>query len=68
MATPASASRAISAWTSAFAPTSIPRVGSSRMRTFGYVASQRAITTFCWFPPERAATRCSMCGVRMLSA
>ena len=31
----------------------MPRVGSSRMRTSGLLASQRAISTFCWLPPER---------------
>ena len=42
--------------TSAFVPTSMPRVGSSTMRSFGSVASHLARTTFCWLPPERVAT------------
>ena len=29
-------------WISALAPTSMPRVGSSRMRILGFVSSQRA--------------------------
>ena len=37
---------------SACAPTSMPRVGSSRMSSRGSVASQRASSTFCWLPPE----------------
>ena len=36
-----------------FAPTSMPRVGSSRSRTSGCVSSQRPRMTFCWLPPER---------------
>ena len=35
------------------AAASMPRVGSSRMTTFGFVDSARAMTTFCWLPPER---------------
>ena len=31
----------------------MPRVGSSMSTTRGWVASQRARTTFCWLPPER---------------
>ena len=34
------------------APTSTPRVGSSRISTFGRVISPRAMATFCWLPPE----------------
>ena len=52
-ATPSPASLQIRRWISAFAPTSMPRVGSSRIRIFGLVSSQRAISTFCWLPPER---------------
>ena len=44
---------------SAFAPTSMPRVGSSRMISSGAVASQRARSTFCWLPPERVLTTAS---------
>ena len=39
-------------WISALAPTSMPRVGSSRISSFGFIASQRASSTFCWLPPE----------------
>src|SRR5690606_4558528 len=52
-ATPVSASCATASWISALAPTSMPRVGSSRMSSSGSVASQRPSSTFCWFPPER---------------
>ena len=45
----------------------MPRVGSSRMRTFGLAASQRARTTFCWLPPESLPTSCSSDGVRIWS-
>ena len=37
---------------SRFAPRSTPRVGSLSSRMRGSDASQRAMTTFCWFPPE----------------
>ncbi len=30
----------------------MPRVGSSRITTFGFMHSQRASMTFCWLPPE----------------
>ena len=42
----------------------MPRVGSSRISTLGAVWSHLARTTFCWFPPDRLATLCSMEGVR----
>ena len=35
-----------------FAPTSMPRVGSSSSSTSGLVRSQRPMMTFCWLPPE----------------
>lgn len=53
---------------SACAPTSMPRVGSSRMRKRGEVASHRARITFCWLPPESSFTGFSMSVVRMSSA
>ena len=53
---PAPASSPISRWISAFAPTSTPCVGSSRISTAGSVASQRASATFCWLPPDRLPT------------
>src|SRR5215207_5113687 len=52
-ATPRPASSLIRRWTSALVPTSIPRVGSSTISSFGSVASHLASTTFCWLPPER---------------
>ena len=50
---PASSER--SRWTSAFVPTSMPRVGSSMMSRRGPVASHLAMTTFCWLPPLMVA-------------
>ena len=43
-------------YTSTFAPTSIPRVGSSNIRIFDRVHSHFATTVFCWFPPLRNCT------------
>ena len=37
---------------SAFEPTSTPWVGSSSTSTCGATRSQRAMTTFCWLPPD----------------
>ena len=54
---PRPASSPISRWISAFAPTSTPCVGSSRISTVGLAASQRARATFCWLPPERLPDR-----------
>ena len=56
MAIPRAARSAIMAWTSAFDCTSMPCVGSSRIRSDGAVASHFASTTFCWLPPESAET------------
>ena len=39
-------------WISALAPTSMPRVGWSRMRIRGDGISHFASSTFCWLPPE----------------
>ena len=38
--------------TNSIAPTSRPRVGWAAIVTRGSSASSRAITTFCWLPPE----------------
>ena len=55
-AMPSSAQRARPAsMISALAPTSMPRVGSSRISSRGSVASQRASSTFCWLPPDSCA-------------
>ena len=59
MASPRPASSLMSRWISALAPTSTPWVGSSRISSAGFAASQRASATFCWFPPERLPTRVS---------
>ncbi len=43
-------------WISDFAPTSMPRVGSSIKIILGRTASCFAIATFCWLPPLKAET------------
>src|SRR6185369_7634535 len=67
MPMPSAASSPIIACTSAFAPTSIPRVGSSRIRRDGWVLSHLLNITFCWFPPESKATGRSTEGVRIVN-
>ena len=52
--TPLSASSPIAWWISCRAPMSIPRDGSSRNRTFSPGVSHRAISAFCWLPPDSA--------------
>ena len=42
--------------TSALAPMSMPRLGSSISSTFGAVSSALPITTFCWLPPDSDET------------
>ena len=56
IAMPCRASSAIIACTSDLLSTSMPCVGSSRIRTRGMVASHLDRTTFCWLPPERVFT------------
>jgi len=51
--TPSSASFSIVSWISFFALTSTPRVGSSRISTFGFVESHLASNVFCWLPPDK---------------
>src|ERR1044072_31739 len=48
---PSSERETTSFWISVLAPMSMPRVGSSRISSFGWGVSQRARRTFCWFPP-----------------
>ena len=64
---PSAASCATSLWICALAPMSMPRVGSSRMSSRGFVTSQRARSTFCWLPPERRPTTASGSAGRMSS-
>ena len=59
IAMPCAARSEIMPWTSAFDCTSMPCVGSSRIRSDGAVASHFASTTFCWLPPESAETGCA---------
>ena len=56
---PATANSPSMRCTSAFVPTSMPRVGSSITSSFGLVASHLASTTFCWLPPDSRSTGCS---------
>ena len=65
---PSSARSSTSFWMSALVPTSMPRVGSSRISRRGSVASQRARITFCWLPPLRFLTGWSADGVAMFSS
>jgi len=53
IALPSWASMDMRRWISDFAPTSMPRVGSSIIKTSGTVSNQREISAFCWLPPER---------------
>ena len=48
--------------TSALAPTSMPRVGSSRISTVGSVLSHLASIVFCWLPPDSSPTGCAKPG------
>ncbi len=68
IATPCSRSLFISLKISALAPTSMPRVGSSKMSTLEFVKSHFARTTFCWFPPLRFCVICSIDGVLIWSS
>src|SRR5581483_11580189 len=52
---PSEARRSMIVNMSAFAPMSIPAVGSSRSRIFGCRPSVRPTTSFCWLPPDRNA-------------
>ncbi len=65
---PFSASSPTRFWISTFAPTSMPRVGSSRTSTRGESASRRASSTFCWLPPDSVPAGRSRSGGRMSSA
>ena len=47
-------------WISAFAPTSMPRVGWSRISTRGAGISHLASSTFCWLPPDSVLVSCSI--------
>ena len=46
----------------------MPRVGSSRINSRGWVASQRAIMAFCWLPPDSRPIGVSTLAVLMPSA
>lgn len=59
IASPCAHSASTRSMMSNFAATSMPRVGSSRISSFGSVASQRASSTFCWLPPDSSPIGCS---------
>ena len=65
---PSAARSTTSFWIWALAPTSMPRVGSSRISSRGSVISQRASRHFCWLPPERLRMSASGFAGRMSSA
>ena len=46
-----------------FEPTSIPLVGSSKIKTPGSVSSALTMTTFCWLPPLKFFASCRIDGV-----
>ena len=52
-ATPSSRIATIWRCMNSIEPTSSPRVGWAQIRTLSSRESSRAITTFCWLPPER---------------
>ena len=56
IAIPSAASDDISRCTSALVPTSMPRVGSSTISSFGAIDNHFASTTFCWLPPDSVPT------------
>src|SRR5690606_24177601 len=56
MARPSSASRRSMRWISDLALTSMPRSGSSRIRSFGCFTSHLPRAIFCWFPPDSEDT------------
>src|SRR3954452_18177181 len=65
MPRPASRSATSRRWTNSIAPTSNPRVGCAATSTRGLFAISRAITTFCWLPPDNAAASVSGSPPRM---
>ena len=56
---PSAASERTICTTSSLAPTSMPRVGSTRTSTRGAWVSHLASATFCWLPPDSAPSRAS---------
>jgi len=53
MAAPLLTIESIRLYIADFAPTSMPLVGSSKIKSFGFAHSHFERTTFCWFPPLR---------------
>ena len=55
-------------WMYSMAPTSTPRVGWATMMTSGFSLNTRAMTTFCWLPPDRALHRSCTLGALMANS
>ena len=55
IALPRSRSATICWWMNSIAPISTPRVGCPTSSTSGSRSISRAMTIFCWFPPEKFA-------------
>ena len=55
-------------WMNSMLPTSRPRVGWSRTSSRRSRANSRAMTTFCWLPPDSVDALASADGVRMSNA
>ncbi|MNY69468.1 hypothetical protein D3C86_2074140 [compost metagenome] len=67
-AMPPWARRRICSMISCLAATSMPRVGSSRIKRRGSMAIQRARMAFCWLPPESRPMGLSTLSVLMPSS
>ena len=65
IALPRSRSATISLWMNSIAPMSTPRVGWPTSSTSGSRSISRAMTIFCWLPPEKLAVLRSQDGGRM---
>ena len=64
-AVPRSRSATMRRWMNSIDPTSTPRVGWEAMNSVRGRPSSRAITTFCWLPPDSVTTAESTDPVRM---
>ena len=67
-AVPASRLATTCLWMNSMLPTSRPRVGWSRTSSLRSRANSRAMTTFCWLPPDSVPALASADGVRMSNA
>src|SRR5436190_1221715 len=67
-AVPASRLATTCRWMNSMLPTSRPRVGWSSTSSLRSRANSRAMTTFCWFPPDSVPALASADGVRTSEA